>query len=176
MKRTDWIKRASGLFVPPMLRWSPGYPCCCGGGNVVICEACGETAPSSWLVSITSVTDKTCDECESFNGDWILDQFTLNASSHCIWYTELDPPICDNIYLGLHVYKIETDMVYAVRTFKDEFALPYTTHSLLFYKFSGPADCSSLEDYSLNTSLTAIENAGLECSRPSPCLITANPA
>ena len=58
MKRTDWIKRASGLFVPPTLRWSPGYPCCCGGSVYPGCEPClADDVPSYLYVDATGSND-----------------------------------------------------------------------------------------------------------------------
>ena len=61
MKRTDWIKRASGLFVPPTLRWSPGYPCCCGGGATLY--TCGAEELTLTLSSTLN---------EDLNDTWIV--------------------------------------------------------------------------------------------------------
>lgn len=53
--KKDWFRRASGLFVPHPLLWSPGYPCCCG--EPCECDVCGNfsddfsTEKDKWTTS-----------------------------------------------------------------------------------------------------------------------------
>ena len=84
MKRTDWIKRASGLFVPPTLRWSPGYPCCCGPSWTAgdPCSTCSGDAPAQWLVTIEGMAGSSCEACDDLNGEYIA---TQSESYPCVW-------------------------------------------------------------------------------------------
>jgi hypothetical protein len=96
MKRTDWIKRASGLFVPPMLRWSPGYPCCCCGGvppssECVNCSGTGVNAPYGFLVELDGFADNSSCGCTVFNGDFIATEDGLwGGGGSCGWSYDFD--------------------------------------------------------------------------------------
>ena len=105
MKRTDWIKRASGLFVPPMLRWSPGYPCGCVSGDP--CEACsGGVAPSLLSVAVSGFTG----DAAVLNDDYILD-FHFSSSGECGWrYVFSEGVSCGGTY---DVWRLDAWVKYA---------------------------------------------------------------
>lgn len=78
------------LFVPPLLRMSPGYPCCCCEEKVlVVCNYCTDgQSPAQWMVTIAGATivedgNVTLD----INGSHRLEPVTV-----CDWRDNL--PLC----------------------------------------------------------------------------------
>lgn len=103
--RTDWIKRASGLFVPQPLRWSPGYPCCCGGVSCVGCT----TLPDEILYETTwaRYMSEPCTSCSSFDsilcsyiGEWTGEGYANttglfgSANWECYWKYTFSTTVC----------------------------------------------------------------------------------
>jgi len=94
MKRTDWIKRASGLFVPQPLRFAPGYPCCCGGLPTTTCSDCDDGVRAQYLeVTISGMASRFssgqapyCADCADLDGTYILTAAGLSGCPDtCAW-------------------------------------------------------------------------------------------
>lgn len=100
-----WEKLASGLFVPPYLKFAPGYPCCCACMECVFCK--NNRAPCSWEVTIDGIMESdtdACGSCDSFNDTYIL-EFDTTAPTHCAWQYDFDfPGICDREWITLQVF------------------------------------------------------------------------
>lgn len=92
MSATNWLQRASGLFVPYRDWWSSGspwrfLPCsdCCEN---CYCQGCGNEgiAACQWKVEISGITNDTCTECaEEFNKEHIVSQNYPRSPWNCRW-------------------------------------------------------------------------------------------
>lgn len=113
-QKPQWAKLASGLFVPPYLKFAPGYPCCCGGGP---CGLCSDKGPENgWEVVIAGITAGTpafeCPntDCSKMNDTFILtEQVGVPCTSDtgivdgCMWFYEFSPSICRYDFITLIV-------------------------------------------------------------------------
>ncbi len=86
-KLNHLAKLASGLFVPQLLKMSPGYPCCCGGADGFPCGTCIlGTVKDEVDVIFDGVVNDRCGECDTeFNGSFITSQL-IDLSGLCKWF------------------------------------------------------------------------------------------
>lgn len=107
-RKPEWNKLASGLYVPPYLKFAGWYPFC--GEEDVECEHCvGELGPEQFQVTIPAGTliNSDCPDCDSLNRTYIL-----SFTSGCNWRYDFPiPQPCDGAleegpidYLVLDVY------------------------------------------------------------------------
>lgn len=83
-----WAKVGS-LFVPKPLRMSPGYPCCCGGGDGDPCTYCTTgSSPLQVELELSGFTNDVCG-CSAINDTWVLTQDSpvacLGETVYCCW-------------------------------------------------------------------------------------------
>lgn len=89
---TNLIRRASGLYVPPLIglagKWK-FLPCgegnCCSGAAP---QCCGGSQPDEWSVALAGLVDDHC-PCSTYNNT-----FVLAASGTCEWDLYLDAMSC----------------------------------------------------------------------------------
>jgi len=86
-RKNFWGRLRSGLYVPTLLSFAPGYPCCTGGpvpGND--CDFCdGLTAPAEILLELENWANTiACTDCVDINGSHVLPQ-ELCSGGDCCW-------------------------------------------------------------------------------------------
>lgn len=117
-RKDPWQRLASGLYVPPLLNFSPGYPCspCCEGIK------CPCACTDAWVdieVTFAGVADGLCSDCDpSFNDTFILTR-TLNdclATGRCYW-RYVESGTCDDpcFYANVHYYDVDGHYYFNVR-------------------------------------------------------------
>lgn len=103
----DFIRRASGLYVPPLIglavnplgRFQPcGEGNCCGSGGVFPCW-CFEPWPEEFGVDIAGIVDKVpprCEVCDALNDTYVIPYYGLFCGASDSWA----PSPCPNIGPG----------------------------------------------------------------------------
>ena len=155
-RRNPWAKVGS-LFVPRLLRMSPGYPCCCGG--IGECTVCVEgTVPDSYSVTFAGIIDgdseicgDNCSEgvCLGYNGTFVLD-YVLD----CL-FTYETPGNCPEAYESPYTQKIVLNItaVVGMNVYYWNTTEIYHAYSRWTKAFPGAADCD-VTDFALDRAET----------------------
>ena len=103
-RKPEWARLASGLYVPPYLKFAPWYPCCVEGEDC--CD--GEAPPDEWQVVLAGIENigGKCGQCGTFNDTFVLPVWNVGSwGISCWWQYQFDPNVCDIAALGLLVQK-----------------------------------------------------------------------
>ena len=67
----------------------PGCDCC---GGIAGCSVCA-VAPAQWSLSVSGITSGACENCEAWNGEWVLtnDSLVFESGNPCKWSTPVEP-------------------------------------------------------------------------------------
>lgn len=180
MKRTDWIKRASGLFVPPTLRWSPGYPCCCGGGTDCTNGACqGGTAPATLVVTLDGITNDLCDACEALNDTFILSKEGEYCNWKHIWEADVCSETCHcragSVVLGLYVEGTAPNITRSIYVYGGTVSSGFCDTARFVLQQTGqsqPWNCAAFDDLeippAMQTEDKCCSTSGATCHVSSP--------
>lgn len=142
-------------------RWKySGCDCC-----LQPCEDCircdvGAT-PAQFALSVSSITNASCSNCDRWNGDWILTQqcLVVEGGDSCRWQTpiEADAP-CDISCAGCSRWALILGSSFAV-LLADE-------NNMAGYRLAiGSFDCATSNVLTLNT-------ASLRCNWPATLTVT----
>ena len=101
-RRERWKRLASGLYVPPLLRFAPGYPCCERG-----CQFCSGSTPEEFQVVISNMANQNCEHCADYDGTYVLplnpEVLPLNCN-WIYWFPGEDPCGATGSHIGLGLY------------------------------------------------------------------------
>jgi hypothetical protein len=159
-RKTLWLP---GMSLNPLGRFGVGTDCC---EEIAPCLTCTGSAPNTLLASIRLLSDGTCGDCESLNGDYVL-TYDQDTDALCHWFYEFPTPICN--WYGIVFGFSAGDFTYqAYLAF-----YPVTgigTETPAFYNGDISSDCASWD--ALN--LPRVTPASTECTYSSAtCTITA---
>ena len=159
------------------------------------CEHCGcfncqggaiegiQVAIAGLAASSSGCTD--CSDCLSFNGTWqLINSYTLHCSGYttCVWWTELDTPICGASYLSVILRRGPYFNTLGVRFTELPYACDNPAGILSFWNSTViPWDCDTMDDYSVGNKYikTCIVNpySSWICdASAATCLLTSLPA
>ena len=139
-RKPEWAKLASGLFVPPYLKFAPWYPCpdCCGT-NCIHCQT--GTAPNQYQIVVAGVGNASCSDCGDFNATWVVDFAGIDGHP-CLWTYTLSSTICTATILSIEFFNPGSPQNGSVLV-AFEVSL-FGTRALHFLKtnvFGAPMDC-----------------------------------
>lgn len=99
-KQAPWGKLASGLYVPPYLKFATRRRCCCEACDDCECEHCNNSKGACcYKVTITGMANNTCgaSDCEALDRDYYL-----KYDSACTWNCDVSSA-CDPTEISLVV-------------------------------------------------------------------------
>ncbi len=84
--KEPWQKLVSGLYVPPYIKFAPGYPCCCE--DDCGCSLCGDSGHCCIDVELPALATDGCKNCLKFVNS---SGYALNSKSgsDCVWEEEI---------------------------------------------------------------------------------------
>lgn len=113
-RKPGWAKLASGLFVPPYLKFAEWYPCCTGESPRYCFNCQSGTVPDQWSVVISGITDDGCGSCSGLNGTFVLDPLEPWDGGFCFYRYVIDPTICGIERVQLYTKTVGGDVEFWV--------------------------------------------------------------
>lgn len=90
MSATNWLRRASGLYMPGFAGISKfGLGCTCCGES---CTACDGSVPATATLTFTGFSNAGCTNCAGYNTSFVMDQETLcyHGTAIYVGWTNVD--------------------------------------------------------------------------------------
>lgn len=104
-KGDRWTRLLSGFYVPPLLSFAPGYPCCCEGRMRCLDVCANDRGPEEYQADIDGWGPGTCGDCAELNGSFVAlavpgqvvspgSYFPWDVTTACTWSDSDNPHPC----------------------------------------------------------------------------------
>ena len=127
---------------------TPWFPCC-------TCTRCDGGHPQQFSILVSNVTNKGCEDCDDYNGTFVLDYAGTFPSGTCTWVYTFPETVCDADIYRLNVGWSDGEGKYFVEVLSNA---PGVNNILFRDFYEAKPECNAFSDLSL----TPIVRAGCE--------------
>ncbi len=168
-QKPQWAKLASGLFVPPLLKFAPGYPCCCSD----VCLKCSQFLNVvEFNVTLANVQNASCADCDiNFNNTFNVRFFfsdVIETTYRCGWTTLASSCEGESFLLLWFIYSASADTT-TIRVH-----LPGSSPFTLYFSLvlDGTLNCSDISSLDIPENISAVSDDGSCDSTIATCEVT----